>query len=229
MVLTARGEELERELGHGLTRQLLDRPLAQLADRGQAGLLVGAAALAAPVLGLPAPPSPPSVDPAFAIMHGLTWLLAGLAERRPILLALDDAQWADAPALHWLAYLAQRLDELPVIVLVARRSGEAGSDSAALDAICRAGRTLELAPLSYGAVAELVDARTGLVPDAELLERCVSASGGNPFLLNATLTRSTRKGPRHCASRCPGRAVSRRRSCDAWHACRRMRPRSPGQ
>ena len=193
-VLTARGAELERDLGHGVTRQLLDRPLAQLGADGRAELLVGAAALAAPVLGLPAPPVPASVDAEFAVMHGLTWLLAGLAERRPTVLVLDDAQWADTPALRWLAYLAPRLDQLAAMVLLARRTGETGAGDAALDALCGAAGEIRLAPLSDAAVAELVRARTGLAPDAGLVEQCVAASGGNPFLLDATLAALDEEG-----------------------------------
>ena len=187
-VLSARADELERELGHGVTRQLLDRVVAELGDDERAALLSGAAALAAPVLGLPAAPAPPSTDPEFAARHGLTWLVAGLAERRPLVLALDDVQWADAPALRWLAYLAQRVDELAVVVLLARRSGEASSDDAAFEALCRGAREIELAPLSRAAVAELVHARTGLTPAEDLVEECLAASGGNPFLLDATLS-----------------------------------------
>ena len=185
-VLSATGEDLERELGHGVTRQLFDPPLAQLGEAGRAKLFVGAAALAAPVLGLPAPPAPASIDPEFAVRHGLTWLLAGLAERRPILVVLDDAQWADAPALRWLAYLAARLDQLPVVVLLARRSGEP-TDNPVLDALCAVGEEIPLAPLSDAAVAKLIRVRTGLAPDTELVAKCVSASGGNPFLLDAAL------------------------------------------
>ncbi|MDX6677076.1 MAG: hypothetical protein QOE31_1128, partial [Solirubrobacteraceae bacterium] len=153
----------------------------------RAALRSGAAALAGPVLGLAGAPGAHSADPEFAARHGLTWLVAGLAERRPILLVIDDAQWADAPALRWLAYLAQRVDELAVAVLLARRAGEACSDDVALDAICRAAHEIELQPLSRAAVAELVRARTGLTPDEELVEGCLAASGGNPFLLDATL------------------------------------------
>jgi predicted ATPase len=193
-VLSARGDELERDLAHGVTRQLLDRAVSKLDDGQRAALLGGAAALAAPVLGLPATHAPPSADPEFAARHGLTWLVAGLAERRPVVLVLDDVQWADAPALRWLAYLAQRLDELAVAVLLARRSGEDCPDGAALDAICRAAHELELRPLSREAVAELVCARTGLAPDDELVEGCMAASGGNPFLLDATLTALDEEG-----------------------------------
>jgi DNA-binding CsgD family transcriptional regulator len=106
---------------------------------------------------------------------------------------LDDAQWADPPALRWLAYLAQRLDQTPVMVLVSQRTAEACSDQAALDAICRSGRELVLAPLSEVAVARLVRARAGLIP-ADLIASCVAASGGNPFLLHAILAAVDEEG-----------------------------------
>ena len=37
------------------------------------------------------------------------------------MLALDDAHWADLPSLRFLHYLLQRLDELPVALVVAAR------------------------------------------------------------------------------------------------------------
>ena len=194
-VLTARGDELERDLGHGVTRQLLDRAVRRLNDRDREVLLDGPAVLAAPVLGLGAPAAPPSLDPEFAARHGLTWLLAGLAEHRRIVLALDDAQWADPPSLRWLAYLARRLDQTPVMVLLSRRTGETSSDEVALDAIRAAGRELALAPLSASAVASLVRARVGPGADADLIGGCISASGGNPYLLHATLVALDEEGP----------------------------------
>ena len=93
-VLTASGSELEHEFGFGVVRQLLERAAA---DR-----LEGAAALAAPALGVPAPltASPPSApaDARFAALHGLYWLVANLAADAPLLLAVDDAQWATSRA-----------------------------------------------------------------------------------------------------------------------------------
>ena len=65
-VLTARGDELERDLGHGVTRQLLDGAVKRLDDRDRELLLEGPAALAAPVLGLGTPAAPPTLDPEFA-------------------------------------------------------------------------------------------------------------------------------------------------------------------
>ena len=48
-------------------------------------------------------------------MHGLYWLTVSLApQRAPLLLAVDDLHWADQPSLRFAAYLARRLDDLPV-------------------------------------------------------------------------------------------------------------------
>ena len=44
-------------------------------------------------------PLPAVGDSSFPILHGLYWLTANLAERRPVLLAIDDAHWGDLESL----------------------------------------------------------------------------------------------------------------------------------
>ncbi len=53
---------------------------------------------------------------------GLCWVCAELAERTPLLLVIDDAQWANLPSLRFLDYLARRVTELPVLSLAAREA-----------------------------------------------------------------------------------------------------------
>ena len=71
------------------------------------------------------PTSPPEEtrDVAFATLHGLYWLVVNLTERGPLVLAVDDAQWADEPSLRFLLHLAHRLAGLPVVVALTVRSG----------------------------------------------------------------------------------------------------------
>src|SRR2546425_1081248 len=90
----------------------------QVADGS--GLLEGAAGLAASVLWPSGAPehAPPSAEPA-AVLHGLFWLVSNLAERDPLVLVVDDAQWADRPSLRFLAYLARRLSGLALLLVVA--------------------------------------------------------------------------------------------------------------
>ena len=51
------------------------------------------------------------------MLHGLYWLAANLALRRPAVLAIDDLHWADRPSLRWISHLQRRLDGLPLLVL----------------------------------------------------------------------------------------------------------------
>ena len=58
-------------------------------------------------------------DPSFVVLHGLYWLCANLAARRPVGLAVDDAHWADSASLRFLAFMLPRLEDLPVTLIVA--------------------------------------------------------------------------------------------------------------
>ncbi len=182
-VLVARGSELERELGFGVVRQLYEPPVARAAESERAELLSGAAALAEPLTTPSAGPLPPSADPGFAALHGLYWLTVNLAARRPLLIAVDDAHWADAPSLRFLAYLAGRLAGVPALVVVATRVAEPAAETALLDALIAEpeARIVRPQPLSPSAVAALVAER--LDADAALAAACSTATGGNPFLL----------------------------------------------
>ena len=105
--LSARGGELERELPFGVVRQLLEPVVAAAGDDERDALLAGAAALAKPVLFAADPEA--VAEPSFSALHGLYWLTINLADAGPLLLSVDDAQWADLASLRWLIYLARRL------------------------------------------------------------------------------------------------------------------------
>ena len=164
-VLSASGRELERGLGWGVARTLFE--LA--ADDA---LLDGPAA-SARVLFASEPDGRSASDVSFGIMHGLFWLAVRLAEPAPLLLVVDDAHWADEPSLRFLAYLAGRVRELPLALLVAARPGAGGLVDHLEGTVC------EPAPLSDAAVAELIRAR---VPgaDDELCRRCAELTAGQP-------------------------------------------------
>ena len=166
-VLRARGSDLERDFSFGVVLQLF-APLA-----GRPELLTGAAALSAPLF------AAGQAGSEFPLLHGLHWLAANAAEQRPLLLAVDDAHWADEPSLQFLLYLLQRLDELPVAVVVTTRPPEARL----VRRIARHRHTAvaALRPLSAGAVARIVQAELG--GDDELAAACAAATAGNPFYL----------------------------------------------
>lgn len=106
-------------------------------------------------------------------------------ERRPLLLTIDDAHWLDRPTLSFLLYLAQRVEDLPVALIVALRRSEPGApEDLLLPLVTHPGaEALQLQPLSDGAAAEVVRSR---LPGAEpaFCAACAEVSGGNPFLLS---------------------------------------------
>ena len=94
--LRGRGEPLEQRFAYGLVRQLLEPALSVRGAAGQPGAVSSVEGDAARVL-LGASRSQLDETPGSGdvLHHGLYWIVAGLAEQRPLLLAVDDAQWAD--------------------------------------------------------------------------------------------------------------------------------------
>jgi len=171
-VLRARGSELEAGLAFGGVRQLLAPALRRLSHVERDALLSGPAALAAPALALgPAPAGGLLSDP----LYGLYWLVADLAERTPLVLAIDDLQWLDEESARFVAYLAPRLEGIALLVLATVRPQEPGASEVALAGLATAGEVLRLAPLSLVAVSELVPSRPA--------DAVQAATGGNPLLV----------------------------------------------
>lgn len=181
-VLTARGGEFERAFAFGAIRQLFERPLGEADAETRGRLLAGAAAGAEAVV---APGEAAPAEPGFAVLHALYWLTTNLALEQPLAIVVDDLHWVDDPSLRALGYLANRVGDLPVALIVALRPAEPGASQELLDAICdQPGATTErLRPLSAEAVTVLV---SQAVPDAdaELCVACLEASAGNPFYLH---------------------------------------------
>jgi DNA-binding CsgD family transcriptional regulator len=197
-VVRARGAELEREFAFGVVRQWLEPVVRGLDDVERGALLGGAAGLAAPLLGVgPGDRLPASEDPSFAMLHGLFWVCAGLAEDAPLLIVLDDAHWADAPSLRFVHYLTGRLDGLAIGVIVAFRRGEPCPTDELVGALATQpdARGLRPAPLSAGAVARVVGDSFPDCSDPALARVCHEATGGNPFLLHELVRALHEDGP----------------------------------
>ena len=178
--LRACGEPLEQRFAYGLVRQLLEPAFS-----GSSGAFSGVESEAWRVL-LGVSRSQLDEEPGSGdvLHHGLYWIVAGLAERQPLLVAVDDAQWADAPSLRWLASLARRLDELPVLLVVVARGGRTGR-SGGLDALAAAarGHRLEPEPLTLSAVGQLFETRLQATIDPDAMRVAHDRTGGNPLLV----------------------------------------------
>ncbi|MDX6677427.1 MAG: hypothetical protein QOE31_1479, partial [Solirubrobacteraceae bacterium] len=146
------------------------------------------AALAGAVFA-PATEPAPVAEAAQSVLHGLYWLVANLAERSPVLLVVDDLQWADGPSLRFLVYLARRLEGVPVALMLASRSGEPSAQGELLQALRLEADppVLEPRPLSPRATRDLAAARLGRAVAEDRALACHEATRGNPFLLSELL------------------------------------------
>ena len=179
-VLTARGAELEREFAFGVVRQLFE---ARVHGPDADELMNGAAALCAPVFELVGHGE--EDERSFAVLHGLYWLCASLADRAPLLVLVDDAHWSDPASLSFLAYLARRVEDLPVALAVASRPGAEEVEEQLLEELLghpRAG-LVRPGPLGGAALEALLREETGDEPDEAFVDACLAATEGNPFLV----------------------------------------------
>jgi DNA-binding CsgD family transcriptional regulator/predicted negative regulator of RcsB-dependent stress response len=188
-VLAARGSDLEASFPFGVVRRLFEHRVERAPDRD--ALLAGAAAPAAAVIA-----GREAEGPSFDALHGLYWLTANLAAERPLLLAIDDTHWADPPSQRFLAHLAPRVEELPVVLVVARRVNEPAAEAELLDPLRNEAATQVLAPRALGeeAVAALAADALGAAPEPGFAAACHAATGGNPFLVTELLVTLREEG-----------------------------------
>jgi DNA-binding CsgD family transcriptional regulator/RecA/RadA recombinase len=184
-VLAARGSELEKTFAFGVVRQLFEPFVFQVDDEERAELLSGAAELASPLFEpdqfyAEAPP-----DASLALLHGLYWLTANVAARRPLLIVIDDLHWCDLPSLRWLAYLLPRAEALELLIVVGVRSAEEGADAAVLGQVVSdpLATVVRPAPLSAEAVARLLRETLAADADDDFCAACHEITGGNPLLV----------------------------------------------
>jgi DNA-binding CsgD family transcriptional regulator/tetratricopeptide (TPR) repeat protein len=186
-VLSARGGELERDFAFGLVRQLFEPALASMDDGRRRTALDGAASLTAPLFSTTQVGEMPA--DVYGILHGLYWLTANISDMGPLLLAVDDAHWSDAPSLRFVDYVIRRLEGLRVIVAVAFRPNEPGTDASAVAQLEQDAVVGILRPrgLSEDAVGVLIDNDLGWKPEDSLRRATFEATGGNPFLVTEVL------------------------------------------
>ena len=108
-----------------------------------------------------------------------------MAALGPVLLVVDDAHWADAASLRFLAFLLPRLEELRIGVLLAARPADAGPGQVVLSGLTMdpATELIRLAPLTDGGVARLIAEGLGSDPEPGFVAACRKATGGTPFLI----------------------------------------------
>ena len=120
----------------------------------------------------------------FWLLQDVQTLMERAALRQPLLVCLDDVQWADAGCGFALRMLTQWLASLPVAWLIAVRPDQGVPQiRRALAELTTAGATtIRLTPLSASAVAEVAADVLGAPAGGDVL-RTLAGVRGNPFLV----------------------------------------------
>ena len=120
--------------------------------------------------------------PQGAIAAAVVGVLHRLARDNPLLVAVDDVQWLDAPSQRLLEFAGRRLGETSVAFFIARRVNERTGAPLGLDRDFEERLTVVLVgPLSLGALHHTLRDRIGREFSRPLLRRIHEASGGNPY------------------------------------------------
>jgi len=129
-------------------------------------------------------------------------------QQTPVLLVLDDLQWADEATLALVQHLAVVMgtapEPLPLMLAVTLRSGdgaEPGRRAARRLAREQTARQLHVGPLDEVEVRELHHRITDRYPSRTDLRNLIEVTGGSPLLVRARLD------SRHGASATPGEAI----------------------
>ena len=196
-VLTTNCYEIERaiayqpviDLATQACSQVPQLRLRQIAPVLLAEIVALVPVLAASLAGLP----PLSVDVPQArqarLFDALVRLLDALADGRPLLLVIDNLQWADDASLTFVHFLARQLAGRPVLLACAYRDEELAGDerlAALLDSLRREPNTLQMTlPRLKPADTETLLGRLAdpALRAPGLAGRLHRETGGNPFFL----------------------------------------------
>ena len=182
--ISVRATELERSYPYGIVRQTADSVALDKADDERAALFTGAAKLALPILEPGTAEEGDSPELMYQRLHGLYWVIANLARDRPLLISVDDAQWADEASMAAERFLSLRIADLPMVLLLGVRTAEVAPFAVPLAELLADPATVSIrpGPLSTDGAAQRIEALLG-PPDPAFAAACHHATGGNPFLL----------------------------------------------
>ncbi|MGN6871379.1 MAG: ATP-binding protein [Solirubrobacteraceae bacterium] len=135
---------------------------------------------------LPPPPADEPETERYRLFEAVVGLLTELSRTAPVLLVLDDLQWADRPTLLLLRHLARATNPARVLILGAYRSTERGDTfTNAMTELLRdrLASQMEVRGLSEVNTAELVRLRAGETPSRSFAHALYEETEGNPFFV----------------------------------------------
>lgn len=179
-VLSATGGPLAKEASFAVVLELLQPLLEELpAEEIEADIAPLVASDPAVTLEVK-PPATAAYSNA-----GLARVCVDAAAEQPLLLVVDDVQWADAPSLGALEAIARRIKRVPVLLLLGMRPGEETTNPEAISLLMGEllGERLEIGPLSDAGVGELLTLRGVETEGAAAVGHAARLTGGNALLV----------------------------------------------
>src|SRR4051812_22120754 len=170
------------------------RPLARSGDPALTDAVRAAVGPLLPGLGVASEPLEPSEDTGAQsrLFEGLLSLLDTLSSKQPVVLIIEDLHWADRSTRAALTFLAHSLIAERVLVVGSYRPDELHRRHplrpllAELERVPHA-RRIALTPLTHEELTDQLADIIGAAPEAELVERLWTRSGGNPLFTEELL------------------------------------------
>jgi DNA-binding CsgD family transcriptional regulator len=185
-VLACRATESEARLSYAALGDLFDLELPDLPAPQKRAL--DAALLRAEFEGVPPDQR--------AVSVASLGVLRALAASGPVVVAVDDVQWLDVPSARVLAFVARRLEDAPIRILVTLRVGSGGDPLG----LARSGpgsfQRVPIGPLPDEAMTRLLRDRTQGGLTRPVLLRLHRISQGNPFFALEIARALTGRGAR---------------------------------
>lgn len=187
----ARGYEFERDYPFGVLRQLITSAQRAQGDHGVSSEADQADALLESLGGEGA-----AENNIFTIYEGLYWATVRAAETTPVLIAIDDLQWCDRVSLEYLAYLARRIESLPIAIVATLRPADSSAAAASVRELMSDPGRLSISPRPLGesSVSAMASERLGFEPDSEFVNELVTITDGNPLLVDELLKELAAEG-----------------------------------
>src|SRR5208282_3314307 len=132
------------------------------------------------------------------LFQSVSEMLARAARSRPQERILEDLHWADESSLGLLVHLANRVAQLPVVIIGTYRDGYSDNNPAfvrTLEELIRNGvRPLKLGGLSKDAVAQMLHGLSQREAPDSLVSLIFEESQGNPFFVEEVYRHLTEDG-----------------------------------
>ena len=145
-----------------------------------------------PSLGTSPSPGTLKAEQLFALVYEV---FGRLAQRGPLVLAVEDLHWADRTTRDLLLFLSARLRNLPILLVATYRSDDLHRRHPLLPMLAELQRAMrpdrvELTPFDTKTTADLALAIGGVELDQAAIEELHLKSGGNAFYLEELLAAS---------------------------------------